>query len=244
MHIFGINRLNVYIKIAFFTLIIKTSLLGAWDINEGKNKLMAIHAKLALRHGNFQDEYPEQLMAATFISKDAKVLELGGNVGRNSCVIASLLSSQANLVVMEPSPESARQLQENRDLNNLSFRIEVAAVSRTPLVLSGWNSQPSDVDIPGWTRINTTTFQEVEAKNNITFDTLVADCEGALYYILKDDDTILDNIRTLVVENDYTDLNHYLYTKQKFEQKGFSLAYNQAGGWGPCSDCFFQVWTK
>lgn len=244
MYSFGINRLKPYVKLVFFALFFKASLLGAWDATEGKNKLDAIHATLSLRHGSFQEEYPEQMMAAMFIPRDAKVLELGGNIGRNSCVIASLLSDQANLVVMEPSPESSRQLQENRDLNNLSFRIETAAVSRTPLVLSGWNSQPSEVDIPGWTRVNTTTFQEVEAKFNITFDTLVADCEGALYYILKDDDSILDRIRLLVVENDYHNLDHYLYVKQKFEEKGFSLAYNQAGGWGPCSYCFFQVWTK
>jgi len=151
MGIFKANRLESYAKSIFFSLLFKASLLGAWDLTEGKEKLDAIHKSLSLRHGSFSEEYPEQLMAATFISSDAKVLELGGNVGRNSCVIAYLLDDQTNLVVMEPSPISASQLQENRDLNQLSFQIEVAAVSHVPLVLSGWNSMPSMVDIPGWT---------------------------------------------------------------------------------------------
>jgi FkbM family methyltransferase len=230
--------------VTFFAMLLHISMLNAFDIDLGRAKLEEIHESLKLRHGSFLQEYPEQLMAATFIAPDAKVLELGGNVGRNSCVIAYLLEDQANLVVMEPSPGSARQLQENRDLNNLSFQIEIAAVSRVPLVLSGWDSKPSEIDIPGWTRINTITFQEVEEKFGISFDTLVADCEGALYYILKDDETILDNLQMIIVENDYRNLNHYLYTKQKFEEKGFSLVYNQSGGWGPCRDCFFQVWVK
>ena len=42
-------------------------------------------------------------MAVQFIHPRAKVLELGGNVGRNSCLIGRLLNDSSELVVLVSS---------------------------------------------------------------------------------------------------------------------------------------------
>ncbi len=207
-------------------------------------KLQAIHSRLALLHGSFSEEYPEQLMSATYLTKDNKVLEIGGNLGRNSCVIASILENENNLIVVESCVESAQLLTENRDYNQLNFHIEASAVSKYPLIQSGWTTIPSDLDIPGYFRVNTITFQDLQKKYDIQFDTLVVDCEGALYYILKDDPEILTNIKTIIIENDFVDFTHLHYVQNLFTRYGFQLIYNQAGGWGPCYSCFYQVWKK
>ena len=43
-----------------------------------------IHNEIKFEFGSMQDELPEQMMSATFLTGNEKVLELGGNIGRNS----------------------------------------------------------------------------------------------------------------------------------------------------------------
>lgn len=211
------------------------------DPNE---KLKKIHSKLNLIHGSLAEEYPEQLMTAMFLPEIAKVLELGGNVGRNSCVIASILRNEKNLVTLESNGESAKLLQENRDHNGLKFHIEAAALSKVPLIQSGWITIPSDIVLDGFFRVNTITFHELQKKYSIRFDTLVVDCEGALYYILRDEPEILKHIKLVIIENDFQDIRHLNYVQNQFKKNGLRLVYNEAGGWGPCQKFFYRVWKK
>jgi hypothetical protein len=55
-------------------------------------------------------------------------------------------------------------------------------------------------------------------KYNIDFDTLVLDCEGAFYYILNDFPEILENIKTIFVENDYNDIEHKNFVDLKLKE--------------------------
>ncbi len=210
----------------------------------GEEKLKVLHTKLHLIHGNFGEEYPEQLMAATFISKNAKVLELGGNVGRNSCIIASLLTNSKNLIVVEPGVGYAEQLLENRDANGLKFRIEVAAVSKVSLIQAGWKTIPGEEVLPGFSDVTTISFNKLQKKHKIKFDTLVVDCEGALYQILVDDPNVLRNINLVIIENDFDKIEEMFFVQEVFKKSGLKCVFNQAGGWGPCVDSFYQVWKK
>lgn len=233
----------------FFILIstfqfIYIPILEAQSIEAGVARLNTVHLQLHLKYGSFAEEYPEQLMTAMFLHPDAKVLELGGNIGRNSCVIGALLNDSRNLVSVESCEADARLLQENRDINNLHFYIEAAAISKVPLIQFGWLTIPSEIDQPGWTRVKTVTFDEVQRKYGIVFDTLVADCEGALYYILRDDPNMLNNINTIIIENDFGDIENMLYVHNIFTSYGLRCVYNQAGGMGPCVANFYQVWIK
>lgn len=221
--------------------------LQAKSFDDAPARLQMIHEKLKLVHGSFLTEYPEQLMSVRYLSRDAKVLELGGNIGRNSCVIASILKHSTNFVTVESCPESAEILRQNRDLNGLKFHIEVSAVSKVPLIQKEWVTIPSVVDLPGFSRVNIISFDELQKKYNIKFNTLVADCEGALFYILLDDPGMLKNIKTVIIENDFSDIQQMLYVQELFRQNGLQLVYNEAlvpFHRMPCEQFFYQVWKK
>lgn len=211
------------------------------DIN---NKLKNIHSKLNIKYGTLNEEVPEQKMVLRYLTGNEKVLEIGGNIGRNSLVIANILQNNANLVTLECDINIAKQLKENRDLNNFTFNIENSALSNKRLIQKGWDTMPSDTLKEGWSWVKTITFSEIKNKYNIEFDTLVLDCEGAFYYILMDMPEILNNINLIIMENDYTDISHKQYIDTILHQNGFHVDYREAGGWGPCYDCFFEVWKK
>ena len=211
-----------------------------------ETKLQNIHSSLILYHGTFRDELPEQKMAVRYIKGHEKVLEIGGNIGRNSLIIASLLNYSNNLVTLEMDNTISSKLEENRDLNNLSFFIEKSALSNRRLIFQQgrWETQPSDVLLDGFCWANTITWEELNEKYNIEFDTLVLDCEGAFYYILMDIPEILKNINLIIMENDYRDIRHKQYIDEVLLNNNFYRDYVEYGGWGPCKGNFFEVWKR
>jgi FkbM family methyltransferase len=211
--------------------------------NETKvsNKLNKLHSALKIKHGKFNTELPEQKMSVRFLTGNEKVLEIGGNIGRNSLVIASIVK---DLVVLETDPIIATQLTENRELNHFSFPIENSALSNRRLIQKGWNTIPSDTLQKGYQWVNTITLEQLKKKYNIVFDTLVLDCEGAFYYILMDMPEILNGITLIIMENDYHDLSKKQYVDKILTRNHFSVIYTEGGGWGPCKNNFFEVWRK
>lgn len=197
------------------------------------------HNKLKLKYGSWSQELPEQLLSLKFIKANLKVLELGGNIGRNSMIIASLLENQKNLVTIEPNIEIFKQLKENRDSNNLVFNIEESALSKRRLWSRNWNTY--DCEVPGSKEVKTISFDDIEKKYNLVFDTFVVDCEGALYYILKDDPTILKNINLIIIENDFTSNDHKKWVGEQFKYNGLKRVYNENLGF---RRDFYEVWKR
>lgn len=206
--------------------------------------LNELQSKLSIHHGSFLEELPEQKMAVRYLTGCEKVLEIGGNIGRNSLIIGSILVGDNNFVTLECDPNIANILKENRDLNKLNFHIEPSALSKRDLIQQGWQTIVSGTVLDGYTKVNTITFQELKNKYNINFDTLVLDCEGAFYYILIDMPEILDNVKLIIMENDYYEITHKEYVDEILTKNNFYRDYSEAGGWGPCSDSFFEVWKK
>lgn len=207
-------------------------------------RLFALHSTLQFVGGNIRDEFEEQVMAITFLKPEAKVLELGSNIGRNTLTIAACLADQNNLVTMECDPKSYAVLVQNRDLNHYTFRTENSALSYQKLIQKGWDTIPSEEVLPGYVPVSTITFEALESKYNIQFDTMVVDCEGALYYILKDRPSILQNMTMLIMENDYHNIEHKNYIDALMRSHGLSCIYSKSGGWGACVRNFYEVWAK
>jgi FkbM family methyltransferase len=211
------------------------------------NKLSNIHKQLSIKHGSLNNEIPEQKMVVRYLTGSEKVLELGSNIGRNTLIIAHILGDNCrNFVSLESDKNIANQLRENRQLNNMSFHIESAALSKRKLIQKDWNTIESDIVLDGYTPVDTITLEELNAKYNIDFDTLVLDCEGAFYYILMDMPEILKNIKLIIMENDYTDMSQKLYIDTILKQNNFYVDYREYGGWYtlPCTDNFFEVWKR
>lgn len=218
--------------------------ITALNFNEIETKLNKIHKSLKIKHGSLNEEVPEQKMALRYLTGCEKVLEIGGNIGRNSLLIASILNNSRNLVTLECDSNIANQLAENRMINNLHFNIECSALSNRKLIQLGWDTIPSNVLLPGYHWVNTITLNDLKNKYNIEFDTLVLDCEGAFYYILMDMPELLNGINLIIMENDYHDINKKIYVDKILKDNNFYRDYFESGGWGPCYNNFFEVWKR
>ena len=217
----------------------------AFELNN-EEKLSYIHNSIIINHGNKNDEYPEQLMSVMSINPDDCVLEIGGNIGRNSCVIGKILNDSKNLLVIESDPLSVSNLEENKNINSLNFKIEGLAISKIRLIQHGWTTKPivNDIIPDDWKIINTITWNELKKKYNMNFNVLVLDCEGAFYYILKDEPDFLNGFETIIIENDFTDIAHKEFVNEEFKRYNFRIVYNLSGGFGPCENCFYEVWKR
>ena len=211
------------------------------DIN---NKIQNIHSNLKINYGSFYDELPEQKMVVRYLTGNEKVLEIGGNIGRNSLIIASILENNSNFVTLESDVNTGKQLTENRDLNNFNFHIECSALSNRKLIQIDWSTIPSDTLKEGYSWVNTITLESLKNKYNIQFDTLVLDCEGSFYYILMDMPEILNNINLIIMENDYWEISEKNYIDDILTKNNFYRDYVESGGWGPCYNNFYEVWKK
>jgi FkbM family methyltransferase len=229
------NRITEYNDSTIVQLVISTS---------NDEKMNRIHSNLTIKYGHFYDELPEQKMAVRYLTGTEKVLEIGGNIGRNSLVISSILHDSANLVTLESDPTIAKQLIENRELNYFRFHVEISALSNRRLIQKEWDTIPSDTLQEGYNWVNTITLPDLTSKYKIDFDTLVLDCEGAFYYILMDMPEILTNIKLIIMENDYHEITHKQYIDTILLQHNFYIDYQESGGWGPCHHIFFEVWKK
>ena len=244
------NIYETYAQDCTIYIYLDTSTIQIIREDEMDNTLTRIHSKLLFKHGVLYDEVPEQKMVLRYLTGNEKVLELGSNVGRNTLVIASILSSKSksnnnnNFVTVECDKYTAVCLRENRDLNNFSFPIETAALSKRKLMQKGWDTEVGDVLKQGYNWVDTISLEELYNKYNIQFDTLVLDCEGAFYYILMDMPEILDNINLIIMENDYHELQKKAYVNEVLRKNKFVVHYSESGGWGPCRDFFFEVWKK
>jgi FkbM family methyltransferase len=234
-----INEIPEYIALVFTNL-------------DYKQQLKKIHSQLKIGYGSFEEEYPEQLMALRYLRGNEKVLEIGSNIGRNSLIINYILSQKNNnnFVTLESDTDIINILKYNRDLNKFNFHIENAALSKRKLIQRRWDTISSDVLLDGYKNVNTITFEELNKKYNIDFDTLVLDCEGAFYYILMDMPEILNNINLIIMENDYHDINHKKYVDSILIQNNFYVEYSENG----CAlakqifpqtfENFYEVWKK
>lgn len=233
-------NLGVEIRIDFIT-----DKITIYSINNLHLKTSQIQSTLELKHGRFKHELPEQRLSVRYLTGDEKILEIGGNIGRNSLIMSSILKNSSNLVVLESSAEIADKLIENRDLNKFNFHVEKSALSNRTLIQRKWVTIPSTVKhIRVHSAVNSITLAQLNEKYNIEFDTLVLDCEGAFYYIILDIPEILNNIKLIIIENDFPDIAQKQYVDKILIENGFYIEYVESGGFGPRPNNFHEVWKR
>lgn len=235
---------ELYIHINTMNITIRDITLLSENDKPIYDKLMKIHSVTKFKFGSLLDELPEQIMSINFLTGNEKILEIGGNFGRNSMIIAYILNNSSEYVVMESDQEIAKKLEYNRDINNYLFHIEVSALSKYNMIQNGWTCIKSDIEIPGYNKVHTISYNDLCKKYNIEFDTLVLDCEGAFYDILLDMPEILNNINLILIENDFSELTKKQYVDTILLANNFKVIYSMPGGWGPCQNNFYEVWKK
>ena len=55
---------------------------------------------------------------------------------------------------------------------------------------------------------------------------------------------MLQNIKCVIIENDFQQIEHKHYVDDLMRKNGLKCVYSQAGGWGCCQHCFYEVWKK
>ncbi len=236
-----------------------------WYQKKGKyifpleKRIEKIHNRLTIKYGNIKDEDVEQMLCLKHIKGDEKILEIGGNIGRVSCVLSTILNDETNLVVLECHPKHVKELIENRDLNNFKFHIEGSALSKQKLYQYGWNTytikEKNSYNIESqklMTEINIIDYEDILQKYNIQFDTLILDCEGSFFYIIQEFPEILKNITKIIIENDYPSYDRKLFVDNLLIKKGFQsverVPLDKKHWWKwknqNIRDNFYEVWIK
>lgn len=209
-------------------------------------KLHLLQYRLKIDFGTLDQEYQQQKMICLYIKGHEKVLEIGGNIGRSSLITGYILNKAKNnqFVVLECNENFANQLRYNRNQNHLNFFVEDSALSKREFVQRDFVTIPSSKEEEGYKKVKTITNDELQQKYNIDFDTLIVDCEGAFFYILSDMPEILQNIKLIIMKNDYSDIAEKKYVNGILERNHFHVDYSHEGGWGPCYKNFYEVWIK
>lgn len=204
-------------------------------VSSPAKKLKKIHKSLLLSGGSLSEEYPQQLHIAEFISQDAKVLQLGANIGRNSLIIASLLQDDRNLVAVECNAVKANILECNKHNNQFNFYVETSAIS----------DHNECIKSLGVVDGKTITLPDFMEKYQIYFDTLVVNCEGALFHILRSYPKLLYGINLVIVENDYPSYDQKVYVDCIFRDFGLEIIRSNPGPSSRvCESNFYEVWQR
>lgn len=186
------------------------------------DELLKIHEKLFFTDKKkLLKEIPEQLMVLKHIKHNDIVLELGGSIGRNSCIINYLLSNKKNHVIIEPNLNEAKKLIKNRDLNNFKFQVETSAISNKKLYSKKWNTY--DKPVKGSTEVSIISYNDLLEKYKLNFNVLIIDNEGNFVDTLKNFPQILMGIRLLQIEHDFKSEKDLKFFKLTMEKYNFSL---------------------
>jgi FkbM family methyltransferase len=232
-------------------LLVKDEDTGKWRLREhtAHDILRFVHQALLphFRFGSLDEEVPEQLMAVQYIQGHHQVIEIGGNIGRNSCVIGKLLHNSSNMLVVESDPNNAAQLVQNRDACGLNFHVEASAISEVPMIQNHWITQPlnaSQGPLSGWDTVSTITYKDLIKKypDFASVDVLVLDCEGAFHDILRDNPEILTGVSWILIENDFLEVTQKQFVDEVITSTGFSCVYRVGGGSCFYNENFFEVW--
>ena len=199
-------------------------------------KLAPIHQKLSKFHPlkELEHELPEQIMACHYIKDSDCVLEFGGSIGRNSCVINSLIKDKYKHVVLEPSINEIVFLINNKNNNELKYNIEVSALSNKPLYSLGWGRRYEE-RIENSGKVTCLTLSELREKYKLPFNVLIIDNEGNFVKTLKEFPDILNGIRLVIIEHNFKshqDLDYFLTIMQKNNFK-IQVPYLKTDQYGP-----------
>ena len=160
-----------------------------------------------------QIEINEQNQAKKYIEKNDIVLELGARYGSVSCTINSKLNNKTNQIVVEPDERVWEALEKNKTKNNCGFHIIKGFISKEKMILTDLHSYLNGYGSTFKKDINSNIpnflLDDIIEKYSLTFNVLVADCEGFLEIFLDENPRLYKELRLIMFEADYVDKCNY-----------------------------------
>jgi FkbM family methyltransferase len=179
-------------------------------------------------------EGAEQELANTYITAEDCVLELGARYGSVSCIINSKLRCKKNHVAVEPDERVWKALELNRSTNNCDFHILKGFVSNKKLSLTkvddGYATtsfENKDTTIPSYS------LKEIQDTYDLSFNVLVADCEGFLESFLDENPDFPDTLRLIIFEADYPEKCNYTKIRSilEYDKEFTELLFGHQNVW-------------
>lgn len=181
-------------------------------------------------------EVKEQEQARRYLEKDDVVLELGARYGSVSCIVNNILENKKNQVVVEPDDRVWDALEKNKKINNCDFTILKGFISKKQLKLKYPACKYSTYSVIA-------DYAEAKEDNSnipcyslptLPFTVLIADCEGGLGQFIEENESILNNLRLIIMEKDNPSICDYqklisIFTKYGFHciEDGFNCVYKK-----------------
>ncbi|WP_299213011.1 FkbM family methyltransferase [uncultured Aquimarina sp.] len=182
----GLRRIKLFPQ---NTKLILAGFYFTYFIKEYKSHGVSISIPFSLTSFKFRGRFvfntyetEEAEYLSKYLSPDATVIELGGCLGFVSCLTNKILNDKARHLVLEANPNLIPWIQKNKEENGCFFSIENVVITKEKeipfyihdLIVGGSLKRKTgnQVNIPG------TTFDSLQKKYALTFDTLIMDIEG------------------------------------------------------------------
>lgn len=181
-------------------------------------------------------ERMEQYMANDYVDPDCVVLELGARYGTVSCVINNKLENPRSHVVLEPDKLVIPSLEKNRKSHKSKFTIYNGIISEKKMKLEnvGYAARTIDADDNDSNIVQSWALKDIMDETGLSFNTLVADCEGCLCEFVENNSKYIKNYKLIIFEQDYPETCDYLELVNKLLSWNFVCVI----------DSFIMVWKK
>jgi FkbM family methyltransferase len=187
----------------------------------------------------FSKESAEHSRLVKWIKPDAKVLEVGTRYGSSSCVISWIQKNSGQLVSVEGDSTVWEANVGNMKRLNCKNKAWHGFVSRKHWKKSKtkngseWTTKFEVTDNADEANVPSTTFDDVQRKTGIVFDTFLIDCEGCFDNFLQEFPDAVDRVQTILLEADYgigwqrSGYADYSRVTKFLQGKGFALKENE-----------------
>lgn len=178
-------------------------------------------------------ENNEWQLAEKFVKPHHKVLELGARYGSTSIVINKILMEKQKQVSVEPDFNVWDSLEKNRQENNCEFIILKGSISKQKesIIQQGYSTF-TFYDEKG--HIDIFDLWEIQKNFDVSFNALIADCEGCLSKFIDDYPEFFQQLELVIFEQDCSNICNYGKLKELMIKNGLKQV---VGG-------FHNVYTK
>jgi FkbM family methyltransferase len=164
-------------------------------------------------------EVTEWQQAQKYIKSDDRVLELGARYGCTSVTVNKIVEGK-NIICLEPDESVWESLEHNRKINDCDFTIVKGIISKTKQRFQPWDFSSYTIEDENGT-VQIHDLWQLQKDFNLTFNVLIADCEGCISTIYHQYQEFFDQLRLVMFEVDRPESFEYSKLTNLLLEKGF-----------------------